>query len=138
MGAAVIAIIALASKISAMNKKYAIKKRCLFKDDTETPFKISRTQIDAFIECPRCFYLNHRYGIRRPTGPPFTINSLVDRLLKKEFDAHRLARTAHPVMTRHELDAIPFQHVLIDDWRSHRRGLTWIDSRTNLLIYGAI
>jgi CRISPR/Cas system-associated exonuclease Cas4 (RecB family) len=121
-----------------MNKEYIIKSRGLFKDDTETPFKISRTQIEAFVECPRCFYLNHRHGIRRPSSPPFTINTLVDRLLKKEFDAHRFARTAHPIMIEHALDAVPFQHAMIDDWRNNFCGMTWIDRRTNLKITGAL
>jgi CRISPR/Cas system-associated exonuclease Cas4 (RecB family) len=138
MGAALIAIIALASKISAMNKEYIIKSRGLFKDDTETPFKISRTQIEAFVECPRCFYLNHRHGIRRPPGPPFTINMLVDRLLKKEFDVHRLAGTAHPIMIEHALDAVPFQHAMIDDWRNNFKGMTWLDPRNNLKITGSV
>jgi hypothetical protein len=120
------------------NKKYAVKKRCLFKDDVKTPFPISRTQIEAFVECPRCFYLNHRHGIRRPSPPPWTLNNLVDSLLKREFDAHRFARTAHPIMTKHDLDAVPFQHAMIDDWRNNFKGMTWIDPRTNLLIYGAI
>jgi hypothetical protein len=121
-----------------MKKPYVIKKKRLFKGDTEVPFRISRTQIEAFVECPRCFYFNHRYGIRRPDGPPYTINNLVDSLLKKEFDAHRLARTAHPIMTKYELDVVPFQHVMIDEWRENFKGMTWLDPRTNLLITGAI
>ena len=121
-----------------MNKEYIIKSRGLFKDDTEKPFKISRSQIEAFVECPRCFYLNHRLGIRRPSGPPFTINMLVDRLLKKEFDAHRIARTAHPIMTEHALDVVPFQHAMINDWRNNFKGMTWVDPRTNFKITGAL
>jgi hypothetical protein len=136
IGAALIANIALARTI--MNKEYIIKSRGLFKDDAETPFKISRSQIEAFVECPRCFYLNHRRGIRRPSGPPFLINSLVDSLLKKEFDTHRLAGTVHPILTRHGLDAVPFRHEMIDEWRNNRRGLSWIDERTNLRITGAL
>jgi PD-(D/E)XK nuclease superfamily len=119
-----------------MNKKYVIKSRGLFKNDVK-PFRISRTQIEAFVECPRCFYLNHCHGIRRPSMPGWPINSLVDRLLKKEFDAYRLERTAHPIMIKHDLDAVPFQHALIDDWRK-RPGMTWLDPRTNLLISGLI
>jgi hypothetical protein len=121
-----------------MNKKFIIKSRGLFKGDGEKPFKISRSQIDLFVECPRCFYLNHRCGIRRPSGPPFTINMLIDRLLKKEFDAHRLAGTTHPIMVQHGLDAVPFQHVMMDDWRHNFRGLVWLDPRTNLKITGSV
>jgi CRISPR/Cas system-associated exonuclease Cas4 (RecB family) len=121
-----------------MNKEYIVKSRGLFKDSKGKPFKISRTQIEAFVECPRCFYLNHRRGIRRPSSPPWTLNTLVDTLLKKEFDAHRLAKTAHPIMTKHELDAVPFQHAMIDEWRDFRKGMRWLDPRTNLMITGAL
>jgi hypothetical protein len=120
-----------------MNKKYVIKMRGLYTGHDQ-PFKISRSQIEAFVECPSCFWLNQRQGIRRPSGPPFTINSLVDRLLKKEFDAHRLAGTTHPIMAEYGLDAVPFQHVLIDDWRTNRKGVTWFDPRTNLIIAGSV
>jgi hypothetical protein len=69
-----------------MRRTYVIKSRGLFDCDSTKPFKVSRGQIEAFIECARCFYLNHRNGIDRPSSPPFTINMLVDRLLKKEID----------------------------------------------------
>lgn len=120
-----------------MNKQYAIKKRCLFKDDGK-PFKISRSQIDRFVECPRCFYLDHRLGIRRPSMPGWPINSLVGRLLRKEFDVHRSAGTSHPIMTQYNLDSVPFQHEMMDDWRESFKGMTWFDGRTNLIIAGAI
>src|SRR3989338_3335863 len=61
-------------------------------------WKLSRSKIDLFLECPRCFYLDNRLGVARPPGFPFTLNSAVDRLLKKEFDIHRAGRTAHPLM----------------------------------------
>ena len=73
-----------------MNKPYVIKKRRLFKPDSSAPFTISCTQIEAFVDCPRCFYINHRLGIRRSSSPPFTLNLLVDRML------NRGDRTPHP------------------------------------------
>ena len=49
------------------------------------PFRISRTKVELYLDCPRCFYLNQRFGIKAPFGPPFTLNTAVDTLLKKEF-----------------------------------------------------
>ncbi len=50
----------------------------------QNKFKLSRSKIDLFLECPRCFYLGNRLGVSRPPGFPFTLNSAVDALLKKE------------------------------------------------------
>lgn len=121
-----------------MKKTYAIKSRCLFHCEDTEPFKISRSQIEAFVECPRCFYLNHRRGLRRPSSPPFLINSLVDRVLKKEFDVHREAQTPHPIMIKHDIDAVPFQHPMIEEWRNNFKGITHIDPVNNLKIAGAV
>ena len=121
-----------------MRKSYLIKQKNLFECNASEPFKISRSQIEAFVECPRCFYLNRRKGLRRPSSPPFLINSMVDRLLKKEFDAHRSAQTSHPIMVAHGLDAVPFQHAQIDEWRENFIGMKFLDERTNLNIVGAV
>jgi len=121
-----------------MKKVYTIKTRRLFECDSAEPFKISRSQIEAFCECPRCFWLNHRAGLRRPSGPPFTINSLVDTNLKHEFDVHRAAQTPHPIMTAHGLDMVPFAHPDMDDWRFNFKGLQYNDQENNLVITGAI
>jgi len=66
--------------------------------NSKQPFKLSRSKIDLFLECPRCFYLDRRLAVGRPRGFPFTLNSAVDHLLKKEFDAHRAKKAAHPLM----------------------------------------
>ena len=71
-----------------MGQYYNPKKssRYLFKPESKEPHKISRSKIDLFIECPRCFYLGERLGVKRPSMPGFTLNIAVDELLKKEFD----------------------------------------------------
>ena len=82
-----------------MNKEVnVIKSRGLFKNDAN-PFKISRTQIDRFVECPRCFYIDHRLGMRRPDMPGWAINNLADRMLKKEFDVHRSPPGRHTLLS---------------------------------------
>ena len=73
----------------------AQKVRGLYEKNASEPFKISRSKIDLFIECPRCFYFDRRVGISRPPGFPFSLNSAVDALLKKEFDIHRAKETRH-------------------------------------------
>ncbi len=102
-------------------------------------FKISRSKIDMFIKCPKCFYLDRRLGVAQPPGFPFSLNSAVDKLLKKEFDYHRSEGTPHPLMKSYGLDAVPFQHEKMDEWRdSLRRGITYLHKDTNLLITGGV
>ena len=104
----------------------------------EKPFKISRSKIDLFIKCERCFYLDRVLGIAQPPGFPFSLNSAVDKLLKKEFDIHRTNHTAHPLMKAYGLEAIPFEHPKMDEWRENFKGITYLEPATNLLITGAV
>lgn len=89
----------------------------LFQPDAEGPFRVSRSKIDLFLKCQRCFYLDRRLGIGRPKTPPFSLNNAVDELLKREFDAYRAAGEPHPIMTQNGIDAVPFAHPDLDAWR---------------------
>lgn len=105
----------------------------------ETSFRLSRSKLDLFIECPRCFWLDRRKGIGRPPGYPFNLNSAVDALLKKEFDTHRKAGTVHPLVRAFGLELVPFQHDFIEEWRdSLRRGITYPVPGTNLVLTGGV
>ncbi len=101
-------------------------------------WKLSRSKIDLFIECPRCFYLDNKLGVSRPKGFPFNLNSAVDFLLKKEFDAHRVAKSTHPLMKEYGVQAIPFAHTELDTWRENFEGIQYVHPASGLLISGAI
>ena len=123
-----------------MSKYYNPKRKYfLFSPNSNQPFKISRSKIDLFMQCPRCFYLNCKEGVTRPPGFPFTLNSAVDHLLKKEFDIHRAKNTVHPLVEKYGLDAVPFQHEKMEEWRDAlRRGVQYLHEPTNLLVTGGI
>lgn len=121
-----------------MKKEFKVKARGLYKPEDDKPFKVSRSGIELFVECACCFYLNNRIGIRRPSGPPFNINKAVDTLLKKEFDVHRAGKTAHPYMKQYGIDAVPFQHEMMDEWRENFKGVRFVHEKTNLLVTGAV
>src|SRR3989339_2177686 len=89
----------------------------LYIPDSSLPFRLSRSKIDLFINCPRCFYLDRRLGVGRPPGFPFSLNSAVDKLLKKEFDIYRAKASSHPLMAKYKIDAVPFKHDNLEDWR---------------------
>ncbi|MCA9365814.1 PD-(D/E)XK nuclease family protein [Candidatus Kaiserbacteria bacterium] len=101
-------------------------------------WKLSRSKIDFFIECPRCFYLDNKLGTKRPSFPSFNLNNAVDELFKKEFDIYRKKKTPHPIMVENGIDAIPFQHKLLNDWRDNFVGITYEHSETGMIISGAI
>ncbi|MBU0546064.1 PD-(D/E)XK nuclease family protein [Patescibacteria group bacterium] len=110
----------------------------LYTPKAKEPFKLSRSKIELFIECPRCFYLDRRLGVGRPPGFPFNLNSAVDKLLKKEFDIHRAKNKAHPLMKKYGIDAVPVAHENLDAWRQNFVGVQFLHKPTNLMITGAI
>ncbi len=90
------------------------------------------------MQCPRCFWLDVRLKIKRPSGPPFQINKAIDELLKKEFDTYRAKGEAHPMMTDNQIKAVPFQHDDLDKWRQNFTGVFTLHEPTNLHVFGAI
>lgn len=113
-------------------------KAKLYDKNSTEPFKLSRSKIDLFLECPRCFYLDRRLGVLRPPGPGFSLNSAVDALLKKEFDLHRAKGVAHPLMESYKINAIPYSHEDLEIWRNNFKGISHLHPKTNFLIFGAI
>lgn len=76
------------------------RTRNVFDPSSQKPFKLSRSKLELFLQCPRCFYIDRRLGIDRVSGPPFTLNAATDTLL-----------------------AVPFQHPDIDVRRENFKGI---------------
>ncbi len=102
------------------------------------PYKVSRSKIELFRQCPRCFWLDARYKISRPSSPPFNINKAIDELFKKEFDTHRAAGTQHPLQVKFKVSAKPYMHPEIDVWRETFTGIFTLHAPTNLHVFGAV
>lgn len=102
-------------------------------------FKVSRSRIELFTQCPRCFWLDARLKIKRPDSPPFNINKAIDELFKKEFDTYRGKKQPHPIMKDNNLDGIiPYAHEHLDKWRENFVGVQTLHEPTNLLVFGAV
>ena len=101
-------------------------------------WKLSRSKIDLFSECPRCFYIDNKLGVKRVPGYPFSINSAVDYLLKQEFDSHRVKGEQHPLQKEYGIDARPVAHDELDEWRRNFGGVRYLHEPTGLLVTGAI
>jgi hypothetical protein len=106
---------------------------------SKEPYKISRSKIDLFTECPRCAYLDMKLGVKRPSMPSFTLNNAVDELFKREFDIHRAKGSTHPLMKKYDIDAVPFDDPRMDEWRDAlRRGIGFLHTPTNIFVRGGI
>ena len=63
-------------------------RKSIFDPNSTEPYVLSRSRVYNFLDCPRCFYLTQRLGIRKPDSYPFNLNIAVDELLKNEFDGY--------------------------------------------------
>lgn len=122
-----------------MSQYYKGKRtRNLYDPHADTPFVLSRSRIDLFLSCPRCFYIDRRLGVDRPPGYPFAINAAVDSLLKNEFDALRHEGKTHPLIEQFGVDARPVAHEELNVWRENFKGVRYHDTRNNFIVTGAI
>ena len=101
-------------------------------------WKLSRSKIDLFLECPRCFYIDNKLGTKRPPGYPFSLNSAVDALLKKEFDLLREKGNTHQIIEEYGVDARPVKHPKLDKWRENFKGVRYKHKETGITVSGAI
>ena len=115
-----------------------VRTRNIYDPTSKEPFKLSRSRLERFLKCHCCFYLDRRLGIDQVQGPAFTLNSATDTLLKKEFDACRAEGKPHQLMKKYKVDAVPFQHENLDEWRENFKGVQYLHEPTNLLITGAV
>lgn len=114
------------------------RKRNLFSFLSNKPYKLSRSKIEDFKKCPRCFYLDRKCGTKQPPSFPYTLNNAIDTLLKKEFDQYRLKSETHPLLVKHGIDAIPFSHLDLEEWRTTLKGIKFHHEPSNLIISGAM
>ena len=100
-------------------------------------YKISRSKIEFFTECPKCFYLDVNLGVKRPSMPGYTLNSAVDELLKKEFDILRQEKKSHALMDKFGIKAIPFSHPELNSWRHNFTGIRFTHP-LGITLFGAV
>ena len=99
--------------------------------------KISRSAVEQHMNCQRCFYLAYKYKVR-PFTLPFTLNSAVDNLCKNEFDHYRAKAEPHPMFIEHGIDAVPFAHEKMDEWRENYKGIRFINADEGYNFGGAV
>ena len=126
--------------MSDTNKKYAYKPIVgeKYRYNSDDTLKLSRTKIELFHNCPRCFYREVKLGLRKPPSPGWAINSAVDALLKKEMDFCRKEDRPHGVFKENNLNIKPFKHEDIEIWQNAFKGIQFLDKEHNFLLYGGV
>lgn len=120
---------------------YYKKTKGLFVKDSPDAHTLSRSKIELFLQCPRCFYMESRLGLARPSTPPYTLNNAVDSLLKNEFDLLRKSGTKHELVKKYGIEAIPFVHTDLPQWRGEVTayvGALAHDEKSNLTVNGLV
>ena len=111
----------------------------LYEANSTEQYRLSRNKIELYLDCERCFYFDRKLGKGRPPGYPFSLNSAVDTLLKREFDQHRENGTVHPLVKSNGLNLVPLNDDRIEEWRDAlRRGITHHMPGTNIRVTGAV
>ena len=99
--------------------------------------KLSRFAVETSLNCERCFVLQYKYKISMPMLP-FTLNIACDGLVKNEFDYYRKKQEPHPIFTKHGIEAVPFDHPEMDNWRHNFKGAYFIDEENGFKAGGAV
>lgn len=103
------------------------------------PIQLSPNSLNLFLECPRCFWLQKKQGIKRPQPFPYALNIAVDILLKQEFDSYRAKNEVHPLLIANNIPAKLFSNQkLLNQWRSNFTGIRYYDSKLDATLFGAV
>jgi len=123
-----------------MSQYYNSKRtRGLYDPKSKEPHRLSRSKLDLFMNCQRCFYLDQKCGVGRPASFPLTLNNAVDFLMKKEFDIHRAKHSAHPLMKTYGIEAVPYDDPKMEEWRDAlKRGISYLHKPTNIILRGGV
>ena len=109
-----------------------------FDPGSKEPFTVSRTRIQNFLDCKRCFYIQNVMGIKDLASFPFRLNSATDTLLKKTFDEARRKQISHKYFAKNKIDLVPFKHEKMDIWRHNFSGVKYHYKKSNLIVQGAV
>jgi len=100
---------------------------------------LSPNSLNLYLECPACFWLDKKLGVKRPPPYPFALNTALDSLLKEEFDAYRNNKEKHPLLQKNGIKADLFSNQkLLNQWRSNYSGIRYYDEDLDATLFGAV
>lgn len=101
--------------------------------------QLSPNSLNLYLECPHCFWLEKKMGVKRPPPYPYALNSAVDTLLKQEFDSYRIKGETHPLVAANNIPAKLFSNQeLLNQWRSNFSGIRYFDQELGATLFGAV
>ncbi|MBI4018933.1 MAG: PD-(D/E)XK nuclease family protein [Candidatus Aenigmarchaeota archaeon] len=104
-------------------------------------FQLSPSSINLMFECEKCFWLQIVKKVRRPAGIFPSLPSGMDRILKQHFDRFAAKGKLPPELrdNEHTKGIALFSDMdALNVWRNNRKGLTYTDSGTGILLRGAV
>ncbi len=106
---------------------------------SQPQIKLSPNSLGLYLNCRLCFWLEKKWGIKRPQPFPYALNMAVDVLLKQEFDSYRARGESHPLLTINNIPAKLFSNqALLNEWRNNFKGIRYYDSNLDATIFGAV
>ncbi|MFH1451140.1 MAG: PD-(D/E)XK nuclease family protein [bacterium] len=101
--------------------------------------QLSPNSLNLFLECPACFWLEKKQGIKRPQPYPYALNTAMDFLLKEEFDRYRSKNQSHPLLSANNISAHLFSNQnLLNQWRNNLTGIRYYDPNLDATLFGAV
>ena len=109
-------------------------KKKLYIVNNLNPFSINRSKIDLFFDCNRCFYLDQKYGIKRPHGTPLVINNFIVNQFKNTLNQYRVSQNVFPESNKINKKLIPSNNESLENWNHPFKGINYTDKKTNFKI----
>ncbi|MFH0830062.1 MAG: PD-(D/E)XK nuclease family protein [Candidatus Aenigmatarchaeota archaeon] len=94
------------------------------------PLKLSPSSLNAFRDCPKCFWLDMN-GKGAPPGFPMALLCVMDGIQKRYYDSHR-AEGLPPMLK----GKVPFKLVDLETAEKLRHYITWNDEQTGAVLRG--
>ena len=69
----------------------------LFEIKSKKPFELTFDKFKFFLDCQHCFYLDVVKGVNLPKKNESSLDILVQKLLKKEFNYYREKQLSHNI-----------------------------------------
>ena len=101
--------------------------------------RLSPSTLNVFLECPKCFWLEHVKDIHRPRGIFPSLPGGMDLLIKKYFDRYRNVGKLPPELDG-KLDGAELfaDQELLNKWRNWRNALAYQDPESGATLSGML
>src|SRR3990167_1565084 len=87
--------------------------------------RLSKSAVEKFRACPRCFWLEKRQNIKQPQGIRAGVPMGLDRCLKNHYDAYRESgEVPYELVGKIPGKLYPGDRISIKDLRNWRKGLS--------------